>query len=313
MTSTYNIYQSAVDAYLKDIKISFKSVATAKQYSFVLNLFGEWIKEQDENAEITPLIITRWKQAISERNVKTNTISHYLRVLHSFFSWTVEQKIYSENPVIKSAFPKPEEIEHDVLTKNEIKQLLQGKIIPHTPRTLAPRNRAIIFLFIESGLRVSELINLKISDLDFESGKIWVDHGKGNKSRFVPFPERSQYAVREYLEQRTKNERHPGAPSDFLFVAKNNRTGKWEQFTRQGVTKLVELHVRRVTGHTGITAHDLRHAAASLWDDMGISMRTIQKALGHSNIGTTERIYVEILNKSKAAEEISDIMKSRTN
>lgn len=310
-------FSQAVDAYLKDIDITFKSKATAGQYSFVLNIFGEWLKNQNailsESSEITPIMITTWKQDIAVNKIKSNTIAHYLRILHSFFNWAVERKLYSENPVIKSAFPKLEEVEHDILSKDEIKKILEGHIPPHTPKKTAIRNLSIIFLLIESGVRVSELINLTLDDLDFENGKIYVDHGKGNKSRFVPFPERSQKAVLEYLEQRKQSVEKPLSVYDPLFTARNPRTGKWERFTRQGLTALVEKYVERATGHKKITAHDLRHAAASLWDDMGISMRTIQKALGHSNIGTTERIYVEILNKSKAAEEISDIMNSRAN
>lgn len=317
MQTISDTYQSAVDAYLKDIEITFKSKATAEQYTFVLNLFGEWLKSQNtessESSEITPIMITEWKQDIAVNKIKSNTIAHYMRILHSFFNWAVERKVYSDNPVIKSAFPKSEEIEHDVLSKDEIKRILEGSLPPHTSKKMAVRNTAIIFLLIESGMRVSELINVTLDDLDFENGKIYIDHGKGNKSRFAPFPDRSQKAVREYLEQRKQNAEKPLSAYSPLFMARNPHTGEWNRFTRQGITLLVEKYVERITGHKKITAHDLRHAAASLWDDMGISMRTIQKALGHSNIGTTERIYVEILNKSKAAEEISDIMNSRAN
>lgn len=299
-------YETAESAFLADLRVSSKSTATYEKYSFVLRLFDEWMtanlattSSETQSEVITPIIITQWKQALAQRGVKVNTIFNYLTVLRAFFKWAVENKFYTEQPVLKSSFPKQEEIKHDVLTLNEIKVILSGKIPHHTPHDLAIRNRAIVIFLMETGLRVSELINLKIKDLDYSGHSVYVDHGKGNKSRRAPFPAHSRFLVSEYLKTcKVKN-------SEYVFTYIDKKSGKAKQFNRNGVSEMVKGYIERLTGHKNISAHDLRHAAASIWDDKGAPLRTVQKALGHSNVTTTERIYVDILNKSAAAQEIS--------
>lgn len=248
------------------------------------------------------MMITEWKQALSLRGVKVNTFFDYLTVMRAFFKWAVENKFFSEQPILESAFPKHEEIKHDVLTKEEIELILSCKIPPLTPHNVAFRNRAIVIFLIETGLRVTELVNLKVKDLNYDKYSVYVDHGKGNKSRFAPFPELSQRLVSDYLKRRGISK------SEYVFTYTDRATGAEKQFDRDGITAMVKGYVERLTGHKNIGAHDLRHAAASLWDDMGAPIRTVQKALGHANVKTTEHIYVDILNKPKAAQEISMLL-----
>ena len=158
MLSTFRI---AREAYLADLRIS-KSQKTYEQYELVLRKFDEWLEQtyvEQPQEQITPLTITAWKQAVAERGVKQNTIIHYLMILKSFFRWSIANRFYSEQPVEDEVFPQEEEIKHDIPTLDEIQLLLSGKIPPRTPHAL--RNLAIVTLFIESGMRVSELCALK--------------------------------------------------------------------------------------------------------------------------------------------------------
>lgn len=305
-------YEQASTAFLADLKVSSKSAATYKQYHQVLNEFGTWLSTHTEDTdngitEITPLLISKFKQSMFARGVKNNTVLHYLTMLRAFFKWAIDNKLYTEQPVTKSLLPNAEQIKHDIPTLDEIKLLLSGKQPLYARHNTMQRNRAIVTLFIQSGLRVSELCNLRIKDLDFEHNIVYVDHGKGDKSRYAPFPSTAQKNVQEYIIHRKIELKPRILPQDaFLFIGDDEH----KPLTRQAVTKLVRGYVARLTGHKGIGAHDLRHAAASIWDNRGANIRDVQKALGHSKVETTERVYVQILNKSKAAEQISKIFQN---
>ena len=300
-------YVKAMTAYLSDLKVSSKSVATYTQYTQVLTDFGEWLKDkhgEEYGADVTPLMISEYKQELFAHGVKANTVLHYFTLIKAFFKWTIDNGFYNEQPIKKTAMPAAEQIQHDIPTLDEINLLLSGKIPPHSKRATLRRNRAIVTLFIQSGLRVSELCNLQIKDLDFKNSNVFVDHGKGNKSRYAPFPAPAQRSMTEYLNERKRAQRIAFLkPCDYVFIGDD----KDKPLTRQGVTKLVRGYVQRLTGHDGIGSHDLRHAAASIWDDRGANIRDVQKALGHSKVETTERVYVQILDKKKAAETISKI------
>lgn len=302
-------YEQASAAYLADLKVSSKSAATYNQYTQVLTEFGEWLNGHTDNrtdgaTEITPLIISEYKQALFARGVKNNTVLHYLTMLRAFFKWAIDNKLYAEQPVTKSLLPSAEQIKHDIPTIEEIDLLLSGKQPRYSRHSTMQRNRSIVTLFIQSGLRVSELCNLRIRDLDFKNKNVYVDHGKGNKSRYAPFPSIAQRNVQEYItHRRIELKPHALSQDAFLFVGDDGQ----KPLTRQAVTKLVSGYVARLTGHKGIGAHDLRHAAASVWDNRGANIRDVQKALGHSRVETTERVYVQILDRKQAAKNINKI------
>ena len=302
-------YEKAMSAYLSDLKVSSKSNATYTQYSQVLKDFGEWLKQYKTlipitSIEITPLMISEYKQKLFANKVKANTVLHYFTLIKAFFKWAIDNGFYTEQPIKKTAIPAAEQIQHDIPTMDEINLLLSGKTPPLERRSKMRRNRAIITLFIQSGLRVSELCNLRIKDLDFKKGTIFVDHGKGFKSRYAPFPLSAQRCVTEYLNERKRLHKCSYlASSAYVFVGADVT----HPLTRQAVTKFITGYVERLTGHKGISAHDLRHAAASLWDNCGANIRDVQKALGHANVATTERVYIQILDKKKAADNINKI------
>lgn len=305
-------YEQSSTAFLADLKVSSKSAATYKQYHQVLNEFGTWLSTHTEDTdngitEITPLLISKFKQSMFARGVKNNTVLHYLTMLRAFFKWATENRIYTEQPVTQSLMPNAEQIQHDIPSPDEINLLLSGKQPRYAWHSTMRRNRAIITLFLLSGVRVSELCNIHVGDLDFHKNIIYIDHGKGAKSRYVPFPALAQRHITEYLNERKRNAATSSlSPSSFLFVGDDGI----KSLTRQGINKIVSGYVERLTGHKGISPHDLRHAAASLWSDSGAPMRQVQQALGHASIQTTERVYVQILNKSKAAEQISKIFQN---
>lgn len=146
------------------------------------------------------------------------------------------------------------------------------------------------------------------ADLDFENKCIEIRHGKGEKRRVVAFPALARQLVQEYLESAVRPSNLN--PNDYLFGTDADEKGfningkVWKPISSQGLLGIVNRYTRLCCGHE-VGVHALRHAAASLWDDMGIGMRDIQNALGHSSIALTEKVYVSVLNKSKSANTIN--------
>ena len=303
-------FSEARDTYLADIKISSKSEHTHEKYLLVLNHFQRWMdgaELSDKDTDFSPLHVIQFKQYLAQIPVKINTIYHYLIVLHTFFKWSKRAGFFSENPVTEDCFPATEEIKYDILTKEEMDIVVSGFLPRRIYKKTRARNKALVLLLIQSGLRVSELINLRVYDVSFDRNNIHVVNGKGSKSRYAPLPEEAKQALYEYFKDYEKQHGKALAATAYLFCGEDG-SDQNKPLTRSGVGRIVETYVRLLTGHEGIGPHDLRHCAASMWDNTGANMRTIQNALGHSSILTTERIYVKLLDKEKAAQDIVALM-----
>ena len=306
----YEKYEQAKDEYLASLKIVTKSSATYDKYAFILGDFGEYVKGNGgDEAEVPPLFVVAWRNEIKERRALSNSsVRHYLTLLHSFFRWTIEHKIFTEQPVGKGDFPKKEAVEYDLLSEQEIEKILSGKIPPDSMSATSVRNRALVILVLTSGVRVSELIALRIGDLDFKRHIIIVRHGKGDKKRFVTLPDVAEQFVGEYLNGRYGANGAPKTAYLFDYVGDD---GKAHQFTRQNITRLVKSYVYRLTGHAGIGTHDLRHSYASYLLTHGVPIQEIQALLGHENYSTT-LIYTSQLCPERVATNLNGIFGRRS-
>ena len=301
----YEKYEQAREQYLASLKIITKSNATYEKYAFILGNFGEYVNAHGgEESEIPPLFIVGWRNEIKDRrNLANSSLRHYLTLLHSFFKWTIEHKIFAEQPVSKGDFPKKEAVEYDLLTEQEIEKILSGKIPPDSMYTTSIRNRALIILVLTSGVRVSELINLRIGDLDFDKHVITVRHGKGDKKRAVTFPAVAEGFIKEYLNSR--HGANGALKTAFLFDYTGN-DGKQHKYTRQNITQVVKSYVYRLTGHKDIGTHDLRHSYASYMLTHGVPIQEIQALLGHESY-TTTLIYANQLCPERVATNLNGI------
>lgn len=306
----YEKYEQAREQYLASLKIITKSNATYEKYAFILGDFGEYVKTHGEGeSEVPPLFIVGWRNEIKGmRNLANSSLRHYLTLLHSFFKWSIEHKIFSEQPVGKGDFPKKETVEYDLLTEQEIEKILSGKIPPDSMCTTSIRNRALIVLVLTSGVRVSELINLRIADLDFDKHVITVRHGKGDKKRAVTFPAVAEGFVAEYFRERYGANSVPQKAFLFDYTGED---GKPHQYTRQNITQVVKSYVYRLTGHAGIGTHDLRHSYASYMLTHGVAIQEIQALLGHESY-TTTLIYANQLCPERVATNLNGIFGSVT-
>ena len=293
--------------YINTLPSTKKSVKTIESYSVVLKKFAGYLNALPYDGEIEPITVVNFRTELYSTNIKTNTIRYDMTVLHTFFAWAKRMRLTEQNPVEREEIPTEQQIEYNLLSLDEIKTVLT-ELPPRINRKTALRNRAIVILLVQVGLRNSELRMLTPADLDFENKCIEVKHGKGEKRRVVAFPTLARQLVREYLES-TVRLSNLGS-NDYLFGTDADENGLstngkvWKPISSQGLLGIVNRYTRLCCGHE-VGVHALRHAAASLWAELGVQPRLIQQALGHSSYSTTERVYLHILNNKTASNNIN--------
>lgn len=293
--------------YIDTLPSTKKSAKTIQSYSVVLKKFAGYLNTLPYDGEIEPITVVNFRTELYSTKVKANTIRYDMTVMHTFFSWAKRMHLIEQNPVEREEIPKEQQIEYNLLSLDEIKTVLT-ELPPRINHKTALRNRAIVILLVQAGLRNSELRMLTPADLDFDNKCIEIKHGKGEKRRVVAFPALARQLVQEYLESAV---RPPYLSlNDFLFGTDSDENGFstngriWKPISAQGLLGIVNRYTRLCCGHE-VGVHALRHAAASLWAELGVQPRLIQQALGHSSYSTTERVYLHILNNKTASNNIN--------
>lgn len=216
----------------------------------------------------------------------TSTISRCIASIRSFFTFLLQEGVIEQNPALDLESPKIEKKLPRVLTTKEVDLLLcQPKPGEHN----GLRDKAMLELLYASGIRVSELVDLNISDFDPKVGYLRC-RGKGMKERIVPIGTIAINYVSEYLDNsRAKLLKKNSEPS--LFV---NHHGS--RMTRQGFWKILKKYARKSNIEGDITPHTLRHSFATHLLENGADLRSVQEMLGHSDISTTQ-IYTQITRR----------------
>ncbi|EEU21252.1 site-specific tyrosine recombinase XerD [Lactobacillus mulieris] len=262
---------------------------TVDSYQLDLNQFIEYLdKEKITDWPEDPLIIDSYLAKQRDEGKKTSTISRGITTLRRFYRYLLRQHILVVDPLIQIDTPKQEKRLPLALSQKEVEQLLAQ---PDIKTTTGLRDRAILELLYATGMRVSELINLKEADLHTDLKIIRV-LGKGSKERLVPV---TDFAL-SWLDKYLKNVRDPallkkGVACDFLFL--NNRAG---QLTRQAVWQSIKKYSKLAKIDKDITPHTLRHTFATHLLENGADLRVVQEILGHSDISTTQ-IYTNLSQK----------------
>ena len=232
-------------------------------------------------------------------NCKSETIKNYLyksfsdkksrsqarsiSAIKSFFNYLIFEGYIKESPISNIEAPKQEKKLPVVLTEDEIKNLINSIDLNHD---FGQRNKTIIEILYGTGIRVSELVNLKLSNIFFKENIIKVI-GKGNKERFVPLGEIASCEMKIYINDRNRL-KIDSKSSDILFL---NRYGR--RLTRSMIFKIISDASKRIGLDKKISPHTLRHSFATHLIKNGADLRTIQLILGHESITTTE-IYTHL-------------------
>lgn len=263
---------------ISDLELRGRSKDTIKNMTYAINAFSKYYDTPPENlGEIE--IINYLKYCINERNLCRGRVNYINSCLKFFYVVTLEGN-WSDLRIPKLRYDKklPE-----YLTKEEVKVLLE--------KSTYLKHRAILSTIYSSGLRVSEVINLRISDIVSKEMKIRVRKGKRNKERYTLLSKKNLELLREYwLEFGTKNY----SPDDYLFISRN--TGK--QLTNRGVQSAMEKIAVKAGITTKPTPHTLRHSFATHLMNDGVDLVIIQALMGHSNIKTTS-IYLHVRDYQK--------------
>lgn len=207
--------------------------------------------------------------------------------IKSFFEYLIFEKIREDNPSALLETPKLARKLPDTLSENEIDTLITAVDLFHPQ---GERNRTILETLYGCGLRVSELINLRISDLFFNEGFIRV-LGKGNKQRFVPIHDYNQKLINLYIETIRRHQTILKKNEDILFL---NRRGS--RLTRNMIFLIIKDLATKAGIQKNISPHTFRHSFATHLLENGADLRAIQEMLGHESITTTE-IYMHLDRK----------------
>lgn len=264
---------------------------TINSYGIDLKLFLEYLRENEIPSfkQVNKEVIVSYMQSEKNNNKANSSILRSVSSLRKFFQYLAQEKIIEKDPMLLIDTPKKKQHLPQVLTKEEVEKLLRS---PNTGQVLGLRDRAMLELIYATGLRISEIINLKLEDLHLTMGTLQT-LGKGHKERIVPVGDEAIKWVNRYLEEaRPKLLKQKRSNYLFLNFHGNN-------LTRQGVWKNLKAEVRKAGIQKNITPHTLRHSFATHILENGADLRIVQELLGHADISTTQ-IYTHLSNKQLA-------------
>jgi len=283
----WSSYIKSFQSYLKIERGLSKN--TVANYTFDLERLCTFLNENDIRVapeKITEETVQQFIYAVS-KEVNARSQARIISGLKSFFTYLIFEDFRSDNPMELIEAPKIGRKLPDTLSLEDIDNLIAA-INLATPE--GERNRAMLETLYGCGLRVSEIITLKISDLFFDEGFIKIT-GKGNKQRFVPIAKSTQKYIELYKNSIRNHMDIAKGFEDTLFL---NRRGK--QLTRAMVFTIIKDLAVKINLAKNISPHTLRHSFATHLLENGADLRSIQMMLGHESITTTE-IYVHLDRK----------------
>ncbi|MBI3669454.1 MAG: site-specific tyrosine recombinase XerD [Acidobacteria bacterium] len=284
--------ENAISAYLNCVKVE-KGLAqnTVAAYSRDLAKFAAFAAKRRRNlAAITRDDIVDFLASLYHQKLDSRSVARHLVTLRNFFRFALIEEFVKSDPTLNLESPKVRKTLPGFLRLEEVERLLEQPDLS-TPRGV--RDKAMLEVLYSTGLRVSELVGLRVSDLEMRMGCVRCI-GKGDKERLVPIGRKALGAVEQYLRgarpQLLRARRHgPAVP--FLFV---NRLGG--KLSRVGVWKILAAYGRRAGLRAPLTPHKLRHSFATHLLERGADLRSVQLMLGHADISTTQ-IYTHVVEE----------------
>jgi integrase/recombinase XerD len=258
---------------------------TIDAYSHGLNRFLDFLRRKgiQEVPDISKLDVRAFLLTLKRKGLSAKTVVRNLAAIRSFFQFLIREGIVEANPIEELESPKIEKRLPEILTLKEVEQLLEQ---PNAQTPIGIRDRTMLEVLYATGMRVSELTQLPIHQVNLEGGYVLV-FGKGSKERIIPLGSEAMKWVTLYLK--TARERlAKGKERLSLFI---NRSG--EGMSRQQVWKSIKAYGRRAGIWKRITPHLLRHSFASHLLERGADLRSVQLLLGHADISTTQ-IYTHV-------------------
>ena len=223
---------------------------------------------------------------LNKKNDAKSTISRKLSSLRTFYKYLVLNNKVKSNPFLLVSSPKKEKRIPKFINYNNMEEILN---VPNIKTKEGQRERVILEVLYASGVRVSELVNIKLKDIDFSNKNILI-FGKGSKERLVSFGDYALEYINLYLKE-GRNLLLDGVKSDYLIVGK-----KSEKLTTRRVEQIIDDIIKRTSIKLNITAHMFRHTFATHLLDNGCDLLVVQELLGHASLSSTE-IYTHVSNE----------------
>ncbi len=267
------------------------SKKTFENYNRDLNKFFKFLNDYKikDIKKITKETVRLYFLKQKNNNISNRTLGRYYSSLNSFFLYSIEHEYIDVNPLKFIDYPKYTKKIPEYIYDSQLEKLLNEKTSENVEIEL--RNKLIIHLLLDTGVRVSELVNIKVHDIDLEERIIKV-FGKGSKERFVFFTSKTKELLTNYLIKRKEK-----AITDNLLI-----NYKGEKLTERSVQKIIKSVGEKIG--LDIHPHLLRHTFATDLLNKGADIRMIQELLGHENLDTTQ-IYTHVSN-SRVKEVYDD-------
>ena len=288
MAYTFDTYLQEFLDWLRNEKTCSENTIIA--YRKDLEQFGAFLEQEMLTVDEITYRELRFYMASLQRNqgLKKTTLSRKTAALKSFFKFLNRDGLIEHNPADLLSAPKKEKHLPSVITEIDMIAFLDDHLSGESPDKL--RDKAIFELLYSSGLRVSELVDIDVTDIQKQKGMLRII-GKGSKERIVPVGEQAQAALERYLESARpillKHEKDEDAQAA-LFL--NQQGGR---LTARGVQYILDQYVKKGALKYKVSPHAFRHTFATHLLDNGADLRVIQELLGHESLSTTQ-VYTEV-------------------
>jgi len=269
-----------VDQFCRHLSVEKNaSPHTIAAYRNDLTLFAVFLhSEKGDQAgpdSVTNLLIRRYIATLYKKNHQKSTIGRKLAAIRAFFKYLLRQRLITENPAELVSTPKKDKNIPHHLSIDEVTTLVEA---PQQQNLLSLRDRAILELLYSSGVRVSELTALNVSEMNIDERLIRV-YGKGGKERIIPVGSKAIKALKDYLYARN----NPAVEAPLILNASGTR------LTSRSVARVIKKYAAKIIAMQKIPPHSLRHTFATHMLEGGADLRAIQELLGHASLSTTQK------------------------
>ena len=267
---------------------------TIQSYESDIYQLYQWniSKNKKRITEIKKIDTSQYISYLFSQNLKSTSVNRKISSLKTFFNFLLKKKLINANPFADQIMPKKPISLPKSISEDDVVKLLDA---PKPDSLIGLRDKAMLELLYASGVRISELVNIKFSDLDLERNIIKV-FGKGSKERLVPFGEDAAQCISAYIDERKRNKSL--ASIKYVFLNKRGTKISRHAFWHRLKEYCLEIGLKR-----DISPHTLRHAFATHLLNRGADLRSVQVLLGHSDLSTTQ-IYTHI-----AKQRLSELVK----
>ncbi len=274
-----------IDDFLDNLKIVKNySDLTIISYKKDLLEFLSYLKESDI-IKVTKNDIKSYLSYLFNNSSKSSTISRKISTLKSFYKYLKEEKLIEVNPASSIKYPKKEKNLPKFIQYNELEEIIEKS----KSGEYGLRNNLIIELMYSTGVRVSELVNIKLSDIDYENKQIKI-LGKGSYERYVFYGDYTEELLKDYINS-LRRKLLDGKTNEYLLLNKNG-----DKITVRGISKIIDNIIYSTSVKLKVSPHTLRHTFATHLLDNGCDLRSVQELLGHKNINSTE-VYTHVTSE----------------